>query len=174
VRALDHELVQEVWQTLCDYEPERSEAEARAFIKRQPHLIALAKTLMEEFDVGEQKAALGLLFLLTKVLEAHREAPVTSVSAERVARAYEAAVAWVERWSGTNERFLARSGEFPQPHLIPYLISVLSPGDAGRSEYEAEVQGSLFLLLKAAADAIEAGEIPGESADWFGEGEGDG
>lgn len=147
-----------MWQTLSAYEPERSRAEARTFIDRQPHLIALAESVTDEFDVGVRKVALGLLFLLAKVIEAHREAPLPTVSRERVGRAYEATVEWLERWDGADERFLARSGEFPQPHLIPYLIGTFYPATGDAAAHEAEVKGSLFLLLKAAADALLAPE----------------
>ena len=161
MRELDEALLVEVWQELCAYEPGRSVAEARAFVDHQPHLVALAETLTQEFGRDVQKAALGLVFLLTKVIEAHREAPVCSVSRARVAQAYEATLAWMERWDGADPRFLERSGEFPQPHVIPYLVSAFYPEDAGSPEHEAEIKGSLFLLLKSAVDAIE-GENAGD------------
>lgn len=154
MRELDVALVTEVWQTLCGYEPERSTAEARAFIEHQPHLVALAEALTREFGRDTQKAALGLVFLLTKVVEAHLEAPIASVSRARVTQAYDATLQWMERWEGAEPRFLERSGEFPQPHLVLYLLSVFYPEGAGPAEYEAEVKGSLFLLLTSAADAI--------------------
>jgi hypothetical protein len=157
VRELDEALVQEVWDGFCGWGPERSTAEARTFIERQPHLVALADAVMEEFDAEAQKAAFGLVFLLTRVWEAHREQPLDPVSRERVVEAYEATLRWMDRWEGADERFLARSGEFPQPHLIPYLITRFYRGGSGNDDYEAEVRGSLFLVLKAAADALEAG-----------------
>lgn len=160
MRELDEALVDEVWDTLSAWEPERSQTEARTFIDGQPHLVALAEAVMEEFDLDAQKAAFGLLFFLAKVVEAHREGPLSPVSRDQAGRAHEATLAWMERWEGADERFLARSGEFPQPHLIPYLIIRFYRGDPGHDEYEAEVRGSLFLLLKAAADALEGVEGP--------------
>ncbi len=171
MRALDSTLVREVWEALCAYAPEQSEAEARAFVSRQPHLVALAQALTREFGRDVQKTALGLLFLLTKVVEAHREAPVPALARGHVARAYEAAVAWVDRWDGAEPRFLERSGEFPQPHLVPYLLGAFYPEGAGPPEYEAEVKGSLFLLLASAADALMNPVSPGGGE---GEGEGEG
>jgi hypothetical protein len=156
MRELDQDLVQEVWEGMCALDPERSQAEARAFIDSQRHLVALAEQVMQEFDEEALKSGLGLLFLLTKVLEAHHEAPVSPASRERVARAYEATLAWVERWDEADPRFLARSGEFPQPHLLPFLISAFLPGGGAQEDYDAEVRGSLFVLLKTAADALAA------------------
>jgi hypothetical protein len=154
VRTLDEGLVEEVWATLTAWDPARSQAEARGFIERQPHLVALAQALTEEFDVEAEKAALGLLFLLAKVLEAHREGPLAVVAGERIAEAYEGTRDWMERWDGADPRFLARSGELPQPHLISYLIARFYPGSDAPDEHEAEVRGSLFLVLKTAADAL--------------------
>ncbi len=161
MRDLDQALVEEVWDTLAAYPPDRSQTEARAFLTRQPHLVALAETLTEEFDVEVRKAALGLLFLLVKIVEAQREAPVPSLSRGKVARAHAAALAWMERWDGADERFLARSGEFPQPHLIPYLITGFYAAAGDSLEHEAEVKGALFLLLKSAADALADPEDAG-------------
>ena len=57
---------------MCALDPERSQTEARAFIDRQPHLVALAEHVMQEFDEDAIRSGLGLLVLLAKVLEAHK------------------------------------------------------------------------------------------------------
>lgn len=145
---------------LLAYEPARSEAEARGFVEQQPHLVALAETLTREFDRNTQKTALGLLFLLTKVIEAHREAPVASVSPERLGAAYRATVQWLERWEGADPRSLAASAELTRPQLAPYLVARFYPWGTSPAEYEAEVQASLFLLLQTAVDAYEGPASP--------------
>jgi hypothetical protein len=153
VRELDQTLVDEVRVALDGYDPARARAEARDFRTRQPHLVALAESLTREFDVEVRKAALGLLFLLVKVYEAHREAPAPAVSRTDVITARAATAAWLERWDGADARFLARSGEFPQPHVIPYLISRFYPADDA-PEHAAEVKGTLFLLLQTVVTAL--------------------
>jgi len=168
VRELDEALVLDVWDVLCAWGPERSQAEAQAFIDTQPHLVALAEAVMEEFDTEAQKAAFGLLFLLAKVWEVHRGEALGPVSRERVGQAYEGTLRWMDRGEGADERFLARSGEFPQPHLIPYLITRFYQGAGGNDDYEAEIRGNLFLVLKAAADAlgaVGAGPAAGDCTD---------
>jgi len=155
MRPLDAALVEEVWLDLLAYEPERSEAEARGFVEQQPHLVALAERLTREFDRETQKTALGLLFLLTKVIEAHREAPVASVSRERLGAAYRASVEWLERWEGADPQVLAQSVELARPQLAPYLVARFYPGGTSPAAYEAEIKASLFLLLQTAVDAYE-------------------
>lgn len=155
MRELDEGLVREVWEELSGLDAGGSEAEARAFIDGQPHLVALAGRVTAELDQEAQKSALGLLFLLTKVVEAARGAPVPPVSEGRVRAAYEATAEWLDRWDGADPRFLERSGEFPQPHLITYLVDGFYRGGPGPEEHEAEVKGNLFLLLKTAAEALE-------------------
>jgi hypothetical protein len=154
MRELDQALVQDVWEAMCALDPERAQAAARTFIDTQPHLVSLAEELMREFDRDALKAALGLLFLLASVLEAHRGRPLDPAPRARVAGARQATLEWIERWDGAEPRFLARSGEFPQPHLIPFLISAFLPGSGERDDHAAEVRGSLFVLLKTAADAL--------------------
>jgi len=162
VRELDQALVDEVRGALDEYEPARARAEARSFRSRQPHLVALAESLTEEFDPEVQKAALGLLFLLVKVYEAHRGTPAPAISRADVTGARAATAAWLERWDGADARFLERSGEFPQPHVVPYLISRFYPaGDA--PEHAAEVKGTLFLLLQTAVTALTARPEPSKA-----------
>lgn len=164
MRPLGAALVEEVWADLLAYEPARSEAEARGFVERQPHLVALAEMLTREFDRDTQKTALGLLFLLTKVLEAHREAPVASVSRERLAAAYRATVEWLERWEGADPRVLAAREELSRPQLAPYLVARFYPGGTSPAEYEDEVRTSLVLLLQTALDACEGPAAPAAGA----------
>src|SRR6266481_1006615 len=70
MRAIDKALVDEVWRELTAYAPARVASEAQAFLDLQPHAAAFSQSLTRQFDPTVQKAALGLAFLLFKVLEA--------------------------------------------------------------------------------------------------------
>lgn len=156
--GIDQSLVDEVWRALNDYDQVQAQGEARAFIRNQPHVAAFLRELTEEFDQEVQKAALGLVFLLFKVVEAHRGTPPGPISRERIQGAYDAATTWMERWDGATERLFIRglgtSGEFPVPHLVQYVLQTFYAGDSGAHEYDQEVRGSLFLILKTVADAL--------------------
>jgi hypothetical protein len=161
VRAIDQALVDEVWDEMRAYPPGRAATEARAFIDRQPHVAAFCGAVSREFDLPAQKAALGVAFLLFKVLEASLGAPVPPVSRPRLGEAYAATTEWLERWEGADPRIFLRhaegGGAWPQPNLLQYLLVLCYGGDPESAEYDAEVKASLFLLLKTVADALDLG-----------------
>ena len=156
--AIDGSLVEEVWRSLNDYDPVQAQDEAKAFLRNQPHVAAFLRDVTEEFDQEVQKAAFGLVFLLFKVVEAHRGAPAAAISRERISAARDAAVEWIERWDGAAEKLFLRgletSTEFPVPHLVQYILGTFYAGDSGTHEYDREVKGDLFIILKSIADAL--------------------
>jgi len=74
----------------------------------------------------------------------------------------EATTEWLELWEGADPRIFLRSvqggGEFPQPNLIQYLLTIFYGGDPESVDYDQEVKASLFVLLKTLSDAVDVGE----------------
>jgi hypothetical protein len=166
MRAIDQALVDEVWWEVTTYEGERATAEARVFLERQPYVGEICRQLMKEFDPEAQRAAMGLTFLLFKIVETSLGAPFPTISRERLIQAYEAITEWLEQWEGADPRFFLRSvqggGDFPHPNLIQYLLTVFYGGDPESAEYDDEVKASLFLLLKTVADALDIAPVKRE------------
>jgi len=163
VRAIDPALAEEVWREMATYPPERAEEEAVAFLQRQPHVAAFCHSATKQFDEDVQKAALGLAFLLFKILEASLGTPFPQVARERVMEAYEATTAWLERWGGADPRLFLQSvldeGESPHPNLVRYLLTVFYGGAPGSAAPDAEVAANFFLLLKTLCDALDIGPV---------------
>ena len=163
MRAIDQFLVDEVWREITAYPPGRQEDEARQFLERQPHVAAFCQVVTKEFDPTVQKAALGLAFLLFKILETSLGRPFPPVGQHRIQEAYEATADWLEQWEGADPRIFLRSvqggGEFPHPNLVQYLLTVFYGGDPESVDYDQEVKASLFLLLKTLSDALDLGEV---------------
>lgn len=163
MRAIDQSLVDEVWREITAYPPGRQEDEARQFLERQPHAAAFCQVVTKEFDPTVQKVALGLAFLLFKILEASLGAPFPPVARRRIEEAYEATAEWLDQWEGADPRIFLRSvqggGEFPHPNLIQYLLTTFYGGDPESVDYDQEVKASLFLLLKTLSDALDLGEV---------------
>jgi len=161
VRAIDRSLVDEVWRELTTYSPGRAEAEAKAFLQRQPHVAAFCRTVTGSFDTNVQKAGLGLAFLLFKVMEASCGGPWPAVARERVMEAYEATTAWLGHWERADPQVFLRSvlgtEESPGLDLGGYLLGVVVGADPGSAGYDAQVVASLLLLVKTLADALDVG-----------------
>ena len=162
MRAIDQSLVDAVWREITAYPPGRAEDEARLFLEQQPHVAAFCQVVTKEFDAAVQKAALGLTFLLFKILESSLGAPFPPVAEHRICEAYEATTEWLDQWEGADPRMFLRTvhggGEFPHPNLVQYLLTVFYGGDPESLDYDQEVKASLFLLLKTLSDALDIGE----------------
>ncbi len=163
MRAVDPALVEEVWREMTRYPPERAEEEAVAFLQRQPHVAAFCHSVTKQLDEDVQKAALGLAFLLFKILEASLGMPFPLLARERVMEAYEATAVWLEQWEGADPRLFLQSvldeGESPHPNLVRYLLTVFYGGAPESAAPDAEVTASLFLLLKTLCDALDIGPV---------------
>ena len=152
MRAIDRSLVDEVWREVTAYPPGRQADEAGEFLERQPHVAAFCQVVTRELDLAVQKAAIGLVFLLFKILEASLGTPFPPVARQRIQEAYEGTTEWLEQPEEGG-------GEFPHPNLVQYLLTAFYGGDPESVDYDQEVKASLFLLLKTLSDALDIGEV---------------
>jgi len=144
VRAIDRSLVDEVWREVTAYPPERQADEAGEFLERQPHVAAFCQVVTRELDLAVQKAAIGLAFLLFKILDASLGTPFPPVARQRIREAYEGTTEWLEQPEEGG-------GGFPHRDVIQYLVESVD-GDE-------ESKAALFLLLKTLSDALDIGDV---------------
>ena len=140
MRAIDRSLVDEVWREVTAYPPGRQADEAGEFLERQPHVAAFCQVVTRELDLAVQKAAIGLAFLLFKILEASLGTPFPPVARQRIREAYEGTTEWLEQPEEGG-------GGFPHRDLVQYLVESVD-GDE-------EAKAALFLLLKTLSDALD-------------------
>lgn len=162
MRVIDQVLVHDIWQEMATYSEERAGVEARGFLERQPHVAELCRSATTEFDDRAKKTALGLAFLLFRVVETSLAAPLPTLTRQRLDQAYRVTSEWLEQWEGADPRIFVRSvevgGAFAHPNLIQYLLTAFYGGDGESVEYDAEVKATLFLLLTTLADALDTGD----------------
>lgn len=160
MRPIDPALVDEVWRETIAYPPGRVEAEAEVFLARQPHVAAFARSATEGRDDTVQKAALGLAFLLFKILERSLGQPFPTVTE---ARLREASDAMASRLGHVPEEVavgrLRSAVDAEHPTLVSHMLSVFYGDDAGHSDYDGDVRASLLLLLRTLSDALDVGPV---------------
>ena len=161
MRAIDRTLVDEVWREVTGYAPARVASEAQVFLERQPHAAAFSQSVTSTLDPAVQKAALGLAFLLFKILEASLGRPFPLLTEERVMAAYAETQAWLaehEGGTGPAELLVAlQHGEHPS--LPAYILSIFYEGGPAPGDYDETVRASLFCLLKTLTDALDLGRV---------------
>ena len=158
MRGIDQALVDEVWRETAAFPPGRAEAEAMDFLERQPHVAAFCQVGTREQDAAVQKAAMGLCFLLFRILERSLGQPFPRLAEERIAVAHEATAEWLGRIESADPEAVLRAADDPaHPTLVSYILSVFYGGRAG--ECDERVRASLFLMLRTLSDALDLGEV---------------
>lgn len=158
MRGIDQTLVDEVWRETTSYPPGRIDEEARAFLSRQPHAAAFARAMSRGQEPVVERAALGICFLLFKILDRSLGRPFPRLAEERIATAYEATAEWLDSLGGGDPaRVLAAATAPGHPTLVAYILSVFY-GD-GADGYDEQVRASLFLMLRTLTDALDLGQV---------------
>ena len=144
MRGIDRSLVDEVWRETTAYPPGRVDEEARAFLARQPHVAAFAHSITRGQDPVVQRAALGLCFLLFKIVERSLGRPFPQVAESRIHDAHRAAAEWL-------------AGPADHPTLPAYIISVFY--GEGAEACDEQVRAGLLLMLRTLTDALDVGRV---------------
>jgi len=156
VRGIDRALVDEVWRETSAYPPGRVDEEARDFLARQPHVAVFAHTVTREQDASVQRAALGLCFLLFKILERSLGRPFPLLAEARIHAAHRALAEWAEAPEGEGiERLLETAPGHPT--LAAYLIGVFY-GDAAEA-CDEQVRAGFALMLRTLTDALDVAPV---------------
>jgi hypothetical protein len=150
--------VDEVWRETTSYPPGRIDEEARAFLARQPHVAAFAHAITREHDAAVQRAALGLCFLLFKILDRSLGHPFPLLAESRIQDAHRTVTEWVEGVDGGEAgRVLEAVGAPGHPTLAAYIVSVFY-GEAADG-YDERVRAGFALMLRTLTDALDVGRV---------------
>jgi hypothetical protein len=158
VRGIDQALVDEVWRETTSYPPGRIDEEARVFLARQPHVAAFAHAAMHEQDPAVQRAALGLCFLLFKILERSLGRPFPPLAESRLRAAHEASRQWLATLGGEPSAGVLAAADAPgHPTLPAYIISVFYA--EGADNYDERVRAGLVVMLRTLTEALDLGAV---------------
>ena len=158
MRGIDQALVDEVWRETTSYPPGRIDEEARDFLARQPHVAAFAHALTREHDPAVQRAALGLCFLLFKVLERSLGRPFPLLAESRLRAAHDTASEWLAALEAEeSERVVEAAGPAGHPTLAAYIISVFYR--EGAEGCDERVRDGFVLMLRTLTDALDLGHV---------------
>ena len=158
MRGIDRALVDEVWRETASYPPGRVDEEARDFLGRQPHVAAFAHAVTHAQDASVQRAALGLCFLLFKILERSLGHPFPLLSESRIQDAHHAVTEWLDTLDGPDsDRVLETVSAPGHPTLPAYIISVFYGEDA--EGCDERVRAGFALVLRTLTDALDMGQV---------------
>lgn len=158
MRSIDQTLVDEVWRETASYPPGRVAEEASDFLARQPHVAAFAHSITREQDASVQRAALGLCFLLFKIIERSLGHPFPVLSDSRIQDAHQAVTEWLATLEGDESGRVLETVSAPgHPTLPAYLIAVFY-GESAEG-CDERVRAGFALMLRTLTDALDVGQV---------------
>jgi hypothetical protein len=167
LRAIDQALVDEVWRDLVHYPPERVRREADAFLEQQPDVAAFCRGMTEALDPAVQHAALGIGFLLFKILEVSLGRPFPPLAPARIHTAYASIESTLQGGDADPAELLRRLDDPAHPSLTAHILSVFyhgteaAPAGKPAGDYDEQVKASLALLLETLTTALDVGRVEG-------------
>ena len=125
MRGIDQTLVDEVWRETASIRPGGS-TRKRATSWPDSHTWPPSPhSVTREQDASVQRAALGLCFLLFKVLDRSLGRPFPLLSESRIQDAHQAVTEWLDTLDGPeSDRVLETVGAPGHPTLPAYIIAV--------------------------------------------------
>ena len=143
------------------YAPERVVAEAQAFLAQQPHVAAFSHAITRGNHEAVQRAALGLCFLLFKVLERSLGRPFPELAEARITDAYATTRAWLDGQEAADPGAVVRAMDAAaHPSLVTHILATLYGGVAA-ADYDDGVRANFALLLGTLTDALDLGAVDG-------------
>ncbi|HUM16944.1 MAG TPA: hypothetical protein VL086_14715 [Candidatus Nitrosotalea sp.] len=158
MRGIDQALVDEVWRETTSYPPGRIDQEARDFLARQPHVAAFAHSVTRDQDPAVQRAALGLCFLLFKILERSLGRPFPQLLESRLRAAHEASTDWLTTLEGEPSDRVIEAAAVPGHATLPAYIVAVFYGE-GAEACDARVRAGFVLMLRTLTDALDLGAV---------------
>ena len=158
MQGIDQALVDEVWREATSYPPGRIDEEARAFLAAQPHVAAFAHEATREQDPAVQRAALGLCFLLFKILERSLGRPFPPLAESRLREARDASSHWLATLDGAPAERILEAADAPGHPTLPAYIIQLFYGDSAE-RCDDRVRAALMLMLRTLTNALDLGAV---------------
>lgn len=161
---INQSLVDDTWRRIRAYDTTAAVAEAQRFAREQPAVLHLTREFLREFDEETQGAALGLVYLLFRTVEATRTYPVPSLSPEQIEDRYEQNTAWLDVLERMEFASLEEwQDHLPQSPVARYIVQTYAPPLQTPEPRERRRQGHLVVLLVTMLDALDAAEGNRES-----------
>ena len=159
VEHISEDLVNETWQEVAAFTPERAHTEMTSLGNIQPNIVAFMVTFTQDIDPNVNALALYWFFNIYRMFQKSSRKPIKQVSQETIEKCYEYNENLIESLADTHDRFIDRIASIQlsaQPYVIKYVVDVLyeMPEEKEDVELSEEDTGYLFLLLKTVVESL--------------------
>ena len=159
MEIIPEELVEETWQEVADFSPNRGKKEMDKLGQEQPDLLNFMLVFTEDRDQQVKELAIYMFFVVYRIFEKSYKNKIRKISGKEVEKCYESNEKLVESTAGVHEKFLeriARTQVLKQAHVMNYVLSTLmEPDEEDPIELTDDDIGYLFILFKTVIDLLD-------------------
>lgn len=156
---IDRQLIEETWRKVTAFDPATASAEARRFAEKQPAVLRFVQEVLREFDERIHGAALGLAYLLFKVVEAMQGEDPSTLSDREIQDAYGENAGWLDalgRLEGRPFKRLLEDVTDLQEVYVPFTLIEAYLQRPGVGPFGERAKGHLFLVIKTLSDCLSS------------------
>ena len=158
MEPISEELVEETWQEVSDFAPQRGAKEVRKLSEQQPDLLAFILEFSDEFDQEVKELALYLFVVVHRMFQKAYGKPILRLDAEAIMECFEKNQEFILSLENAHDRFydrIARVQISAQPFVMKYIADALfEPDEDDPIDLNDDNIGMMFLLLKTVVDLL--------------------
>jgi len=160
MEPISEELVEETWQEVSEFSPQRGSSEVQKLGKEQPDLLAFMLEFSDDLEQDVKELAIYLFVVIHRMFRKAYGKPIKRLTAEVIMKGYEKNEKIILDLEGAHEKFydrIARVQLSEQPYIMKYVVESLfeMPDEEDPVALTDDEIGIMFLLLKTVIDLFD-------------------
>jgi hypothetical protein len=158
METLSEEFVEQTWQQIAGFPPERAAKEMHSMGKSQPDLLAFLLAYTDDLQQEVKELGIYIAFVVYKMF--HDSAgKIPKISSKEIMARYDENARFLEALEGTHEKIIDRIAKVTgskQPYVMKYVLEALME-DAEKEgiDLTEEDIGFLFIILKTEIEVLD-------------------
>ncbi len=168
---ISESLVEETWQEVAAFSPQRAEREMNRTAREQREFIGFIAAYTEDLSREAAELAFTMFFTIYRMFQKSSGDGIEGIRGGQIEHCLDQNENMLQRLEGAHEKFVERVARVEasrQPFVMRYLVETLmsSPGPRGAAGPDGrnpvvdtvlteEETGALFLVLKTVVDALD-------------------
>ncbi len=154
------DLVEQTWQEVAGFPPDRAEREMEQIAQKQRELLGFIAAYTEDLSQEAAELAFYMFFTMYRMFQKSTASKIKSIRGHLIEGCLDQNEGMLERLEGAHERFVERVAQVEssrQPYVMKYMVETLIEAPDGDDPVyltEEEI-GMLFLVLKTVVDVLD-------------------
>ena len=160
MEPISETLVEETWQEIAAFSPQRAEREMNRTAKKQRELIGFIAAYTEDLSREAAELAFAMFFTIYGMFQKGFGNGIQSIRGDQIEHWLDQNETMLQRLEGAHEKFVERVAQVEasrQPFVMKYLVETLieAPEDEDPVFLSEAETGALFLVLKTVVDVLD-------------------